>query len=106
MSLVSFIHRNITHLSPEVVSAVQSRATATGCAYMRVGRHNYSVHHVQDLGGFCVQPTGGGGLLSRLFGSRSPSQRTISALEMQLNQNINPVKAYNEHMGRTFGSRL
>ncbi len=53
-------------------------------------------------GGGCVQPTGSGGLLGRLFGT----QRTISALERQLNQNINPVTAHNEYMERTFGSRL
>ncbi|HEB1526841.1 TPA: hypothetical protein ACQC5M_000900 [Escherichia albertii] len=102
MSLVSFIHKGIVHLSPKVVNAVQSRAATTGYAYMWVAGHKYSVHHVQDLGGFCVQPTGSGGLLGRLFGT----QRTISALERQLNQNINPVTAHNEYMGRAFGSRL
>ncbi|WP_137648434.1 hypothetical protein [Escherichia albertii] len=102
MSLVSLIHRSIVRLNPEVVNAVQSRAAMTGCAQIRIGGTNYSVHPVRELGGFCVQPTGGGGLLNRLFGT----QRTVAALEMQLNQNINPVKAYNEHMGQTFGSRL
>ncbi|EEW0112477.1 hypothetical protein [Escherichia albertii] len=102
MSLVSFIHRNITHLSPEVVSAVQSRAATTGGAQIRICGTNYSVHPVRQLGGFCVQPTGGGGLLNRLFGT----QRTVAVLERQLNQNINPVKAHNEYVERTFGSRL
>lgn len=102
MSLVSLIHRNITRLSPEVVSAVQSRAATTGGAQIRVGGANYSVHLVREVGGFCVQPTGGGGLLNRLFGT----QRTVAVLERQLNQNINPVTAHNEYMGRTFGSRL
>lgn len=102
MSLVGLIHRNITRLSPEVVSAVQSRAATTGGAQIRICGANYSVHPVRQLGGFCVQPTGSGGLLGRLFGI----QRTVSALEMQLNQNINPVTAHNEYMGRTFDSRL
>lgn len=102
MSLVGLIHRSIVRLSPEVVNAVQSRAATTGCAQISIGGMNYSVHPVRELGGFCVQPTGGGGLLNRLFGT----QRTVSALEMQLNQNINPVKAHNEYVERTFGSRL
>ena len=51
MSLVSFIHRNITHLSPEVVSAVQSRAATTGGAQIRICGTNYSVHPVMTTGG-------------------------------------------------------
>lgn len=51
MSLVGLIHRSIVRLSPEVVNAVQSRAATTGCAQIRIGGMNYSVHPVRELGG-------------------------------------------------------
>ncbi|CBG90794.1 hypothetical protein [Citrobacter rodentium] len=106
MSLVNLFGGRAMSLSPAFIQTVQSRAITTGCAHIKVGGCCYSVSHVKSLDGFCVQSIGNRGLLGRLLGRSGGGEGRVAALELQFNQNRNPIKAHNEYISKIFESSI
>ncbi len=104
MSLINLFSNRAPQLSTALINSVQTTVRAVGAAQITLGGKHYTVQHVKVLDGFCVQ-SAGGGFLEKLFGNEK-TEKNIACLEKQLNQNINPVKAYNEHINKILESRV
>ncbi|EEV9325452.1 hypothetical protein EHD93_24355 [Escherichia coli] len=106
MSFVSFFGSRAMTLSPAFIQTVQKTAVETGCASIKLNGHKYLVSHIQSLGGFCVQSAGKGGFFGCLLGNHRGLEGRISALELALNKNQDPIKAHNEHINKIFESSI
>ena len=106
MSLVNFFGSRALSLNPAFIQNVQKVVTETGHACIKVNGCKYSVSHVQTIGGFCVQSADKGGFLGRLLGHHRGVEGRISALELALNRNQDPIKAHNHHINKIFESRI
>ncbi|EFD2590550.1 TPA: hypothetical protein NU484_005379 [Escherichia coli] len=107
MALGSVFGSRALSLAPAFVRQVQSAATSAGSVSAKICGQKYVISYVKETDMFCVQPgKTPGGLLSRLLGGRGPSEVKLAALELQFNNHSNPVKAYNEHVGKILESRV
>ncbi|EMM4086289.1 hypothetical protein WAC87_004330 [Shigella flexneri] len=106
MSFVSFLGSRAMSLSPVFIQTVQKTAVEVGCASIKVNGHKYTVSHIQSLGGFCVQSADKGGFFGRLLGGHRGLEGRISALELALNKNQDPIKAHNDYINKVFESSV
>lgn len=106
MSLVNFLGSRAMSLNPAFIQNVQKVVTETGYACIKVNGHKYGVSYVKPLDGFCVQSANKGGLLGRLLGNHRGLEGRVSALELALNKNQNPIRAHNEYINKIFESRI
>lgn len=105
MSLVNFFGSRALSLNPAFIQNVQKVVTETGHACIKVNGCKYSVSHVQTIGDsvFSLQTKE---VLGRLLGHHRGLEGRISALELALNRNQDPIKAHNHHINKIFESRI
>ncbi|EEU9261820.1 hypothetical protein [Escherichia coli] len=106
MSLINLFGNRAICLTPAFIQSVQARAIEAGCAHIKVNGCCYTVSHIKPLDGFCVQSAGKSGLLGRLWGCQRGLEGRVSALELMLNKNQNPIKAHNEFINKIFESSI
>ncbi|ENL5020188.1 DUF1076 domain-containing protein [Escherichia coli] len=87
---------SISQLSPAGVQSLQDAARLESGIRISIGSGQYSVHHVQLLDGFSVEPVRGG-LLDRLLGREHRMERRAVALERQLNGGVDFLSSVNNY---------
>ncbi|EEW5346756.1 DUF1076 domain-containing protein, partial [Escherichia coli] len=83
-------------LSPAGVQSLQDAARLESGIRISIGSGQYSVHYVQLLDGFSVEPVRGG-LLDRLLGREHRMERRAVALERQLNGGVDFLSSVNNY---------
>ncbi|MBL5033998.1 T3SS effector NleG family protein, partial [Escherichia coli O157:H7] len=86
----------ISQLSPAGVQSLQDAARLESGIRISIGSGQYSVHYVQLLDGFSVEPVRGG-LLDRLLGREHRMERRAVALERQLNGGVDFLSSVNNY---------
>ncbi|EES0549307.1 DUF1076 domain-containing protein [Escherichia coli] len=87
---------SISQLSPAGVQSLQDAARLESGIRISIGSGQYSVHYVQLLDGFSVEPVRGG-LLDRLLGREHRMERRAVALERQLNGGVDFLSSVNNY---------
>ncbi|AEZ40306.1 DUF1076 domain-containing protein [Escherichia coli] len=87
---------SISQLSPAGVQSLQDAARLESGIRISIGSGQYSVHYVQLLDGFSVEPVRGG-LLDRLLGREHRMERRAVALERQLNGGVDFLSSVNSY---------
>ncbi|HAG5749238.1 TPA: DUF1076 domain-containing protein [Escherichia coli] len=87
---------SISQLSPAGVQSLQDAARLESGIRISIGSGQYSVHYVQLLDGFSVEPVRGG-LLDRLLGREHRMERRAVALERQLNGGVDFLSSFNNY---------
>lgn len=87
---------SISQLSPARVQSLQDAARLESGIRISIGSGQYSVHYVQLLDGFSVEPVRGG-LLDRLLGREHRMERRAVALERQLNGGVDFLSSVNNY---------
>lgn len=87
---------SISQLSPAGVQSLQDAARLESGIRISIGSGQYSVHYVQLLDGFSVEPVRGG-LLDRLLGREHRMDRRAVALERQLNGGVDFLSSVNNY---------
>ena len=87
---------SISQLSPAGVQSLQDAARLESGIRISIGSGQYSVHYVQLLDGFSVEPVRGG-LLDRLLGREHRMERRAVALERQLNGGVDFLRSVNNY---------
>ncbi|EES1406435.1 DUF1076 domain-containing protein [Escherichia coli] len=87
---------SISQLSPAGVQSLQDAARLESGIRISIGGGQYSVHYVQLLDGFSVEPVRGG-LLDRLLGREHRMERRAVALERQLNGGVDFLSSVNNY---------
>ncbi|EHL1280123.1 DUF1076 domain-containing protein [Escherichia coli] len=87
---------SISQLSPAGVQSLQDAARLESGIRISIGSGQYSVHYVQLLDGFSVEPVRGG-LLDRLLGREHRMERRGVALERQLNGGVDFLSSVNNY---------
>ncbi|EPU4835341.1 DUF1076 domain-containing protein [Escherichia coli] len=87
---------SISQLSPAGVQSLQDAARLESGIRISIGSGQYSVHYVQLLDGFSVEPVRGG-LLDRLLGREYRMERRAVALERQLNGGVDFLSSVNNY---------
>ncbi|HID0689535.1 TPA: DUF1076 domain-containing protein [Escherichia coli] len=87
---------SISQLSPAGVQSLQDAARLEIGIRISIGSGQYSVHYVQLLDGFSVEPVRGG-LLDRLLGREHRMERRAVALERQLNGGVDFLSSVNNY---------
>ncbi|EES1766641.1 DUF1076 domain-containing protein [Escherichia coli] len=87
---------SISQLSPARVQSLQDAARLESGIRISIGSGQYSVHYVQLLDGFSVEPVRGG-LLDRLLGREHRMDRRAVALERQLNGGVDFLSSVNNY---------
>ncbi|EHX0307312.1 T3SS effector NleG family protein [Escherichia coli] len=87
---------SISQLSPAGVQSLQDAARLESGIRISIGSGQYSVHYVQLLDGFSVEPMRGG-LLDRLLGREHRMERRAVALERQLNGGVDFLSSVNNY---------
>ncbi|EIE1800558.1 DUF1076 domain-containing protein [Escherichia coli] len=87
---------SISQLSPAGVQSLQNAARLESGIRISIGSGQYSVHYVQLLDGFSVEPVRGG-LLDRLLGREHRMERRAVALERQLNGGVDFLSSVNNY---------
>ncbi|ENU4998765.1 DUF1076 domain-containing protein [Escherichia coli] len=87
---------SISQLSPAEVQSLQDAARLESGIRISIGSGQYSVHYVQLLDGFSVEPVRGG-LLDRLLGREHRMERRAVALERQLNGGVDFLSSVNNY---------
>ncbi|EIF6114362.1 DUF1076 domain-containing protein [Escherichia coli] len=87
---------SISQLSPAGVQSLQDAARLESGIRISIGSGQYSVHYVQLLDGFSVEPVRGG-LLDRLLGREHRMERRVVALERQLNGGVDFLSSVNNY---------
>ncbi|EOK4524704.1 DUF1076 domain-containing protein [Escherichia coli] len=87
---------SIYQLSPAGVQSLQDAARLESGIRISIGSGQYSVHYVQLLDGFSVEPVRGG-LLDRLLGREHRMERRAVALERQLNGGVDFLSSVNNY---------
>ena len=87
---------SVSQLSPAGVQSVQDAARLESGIRISIGSGQYSVHYVQLLDGFSVEPVRGG-LLDRLLGREHRMERRAVALERQLNGGVDFLSSVNNY---------
>ncbi|EFW5461624.1 DUF1076 domain-containing protein [Escherichia coli] len=87
---------SISQLSPAGVQSLQDAARLESGIRISIGSGQYSVHYVQLLDGFSVEPVRGG-LLDRLLGREHRMERRAEALERQLNGGVDFLSSVNNY---------
>ncbi|EES4058994.1 DUF1076 domain-containing protein [Escherichia coli] len=87
---------SISQLSPAGVQSLQDAARLESGIRISIGSGQYSVHYVQLLDGFSVEPVRGG-LLDRLLGREHRVERRAVALERQLNGGVDFLSSVNNY---------
>ncbi|EPS7372530.1 DUF1076 domain-containing protein [Escherichia coli] len=87
---------SISQLSPAGVQSLQDAARLESGIRISIGSGQYSVHYVQLLDGFSVEPVRGG-LLDRLLGREHRMERRAVALERQLNGGVDFFSSVNNY---------
>ncbi|ELD0742050.1 DUF1076 domain-containing protein [Escherichia coli] len=87
---------SISQLSPAGVQSLQDAARLESGIRISIGSGQYSVHYVQLLDGFSVEPVRGG-LLDRLLGREHRMERRTVALERQLNGGVDFLSSVNNY---------
>lgn len=87
---------SISQLSPARVQSLQDAARLESGIRISIGSGQYSVHYVQLLDGFSVEPVRGG-LLDRLLGREHRMDRRAVALERQLNGGVDFLRSVNNY---------
>ncbi|BDV53247.1 DUF1076 domain-containing protein [Escherichia coli] len=87
---------SISRLSPAGVQSLQDAARLESGIRISIGSGQYSVHYVQLLDGFSVEPVRGG-LLDRLLGREHRMERRAVALERQLNGGVDFLSSVNNY---------
>ncbi|TJM34713.1 DUF1076 domain-containing protein [Escherichia coli] len=87
---------SISQLSPAGVQSLQDAARLESGIRISIGSGQYSVHYVQLLDGFSVEPVRGG-LLDRLLGRENRMERRAVALERQLNGGVDFLRSVNNY---------
>ncbi|EFY7257406.1 DUF1076 domain-containing protein [Escherichia coli] len=87
---------SISQLSPAGVQSLQDAARLESGIRISIGSGQYSVHYVQLLDGFSVEPVRGG-LLDRLLGCEHRMERRAVALERQLNGGVDFLSSVNNY---------
>lgn len=87
---------SISQLSPAGVQSLQDAARLESGIRISIGSGQYSVHYVQLLDGFSVEPVRGG-LLDRLLGREHRMERRVVALERQLNGGVDFLSSVNSY---------
>ncbi|EFA7278147.1 DUF1076 domain-containing protein [Escherichia coli] len=87
---------SISQLSPAGVQSLQDAARLESGIRISIGSGQYSVHYVQLLDGFSVEPVRGG-LLDRLLGREHRMERRAVALERQLNGGVDFLGSVNNY---------
>ncbi|HAL9535896.1 TPA: DUF1076 domain-containing protein [Escherichia coli] len=87
---------SISQLSPAGVQSLQDAARLESGIRISIGSGQYSVHYVQLLDGFSVEPVRGG-LLDRLLGREHRMERRAVALERQLNEGVDFLSSVNSY---------
>ncbi|EFF6899297.1 DUF1076 domain-containing protein [Escherichia coli] len=87
---------SISQLSPAGVQSLQDAARLESGIRISTGSGQYSVHYVQLLDGFSVEPVRGG-LLDRLLGREHRMERRAVALERQLNGGVDFLSSVNNY---------
>ncbi|EHX5808367.1 DUF1076 domain-containing protein [Shigella dysenteriae] len=87
---------SISQLSPAGVQSLQDAARLESGIRISIGSGQYSVHYVQLLDGFSVEPVRGG-LLDRLLGREHRMERRAVALERQLNGGVDFLSGVNNY---------
>ncbi|HAZ2245181.1 TPA: DUF1076 domain-containing protein, partial [Escherichia coli O157] len=82
--------------SPAGVQSLQDAARLESGIRISIGSGQYSVHYVQLLDGFSVEPVRGG-LLDRLLGREHRMERRAVALERQLNGGVDFLSSVNNY---------
>ncbi|EEU2787249.1 DUF1076 domain-containing protein, partial [Escherichia coli] len=85
-----------SQLSPAGVQSLQDAARLESGIRISIGSGQYSVHYVQLLDGFSVEPVRGG-LLDRLLGREHRMERRAVALERQLNGGVDFLSSVNNY---------
>ncbi|EEZ0044241.1 DUF1076 domain-containing protein [Escherichia coli] len=88
---------SISQLSPAGVQSLQDAARLESGIRISIGSGQYSVHYVQLLDGFSVEPVRGG-LLDRLLGREHRMERRAVALERQLNGGVDFLSSVNNYL--------
>ncbi|WP_077699130.1 DUF1076 domain-containing protein [Escherichia coli] len=86
----------MSQLSPAGVQSLQDAARLESGIRISIGSGQYSVHYVQLLDGFSVEPVRGG-LLDRLLGREHRMERRAVALERQLNGGVDFLSSVNNY---------
>ncbi|EHW6831077.1 DUF1076 domain-containing protein, partial [Escherichia coli] len=81
---------------PAGVQSLQDAARLESGIRISIGSGQYSVHYVQLLDGFSVEPVRGG-LLDRLLGREHRMERRAVALERQLNGGVDFLSSVNNY---------
>ncbi|HCP7930236.1 TPA: DUF1076 domain-containing protein [Escherichia coli] len=87
---------SISQLSPAGVQSLQDAARLESGIRISIGSGQYSVHYVQLLDGFSVEPVRGG-LLDRLLWREHRMERRAVALERQLNGGVDFLSSVNNY---------
>ncbi|EPM8220221.1 T3SS effector NleG family protein, partial [Escherichia coli] len=87
---------SISQLSPAGVQSLQDATRLESGIRISIGSGQYSVHYVQLLDGFSVEPVRGG-LLDRLLGREHRMDRRAVALERQLNGGVDFLSSVNNY---------
>ncbi|MGD3035631.1 DUF1076 domain-containing protein [Escherichia coli] len=87
---------SISQLSPAGVQSLQDAARLESGIRISIGSGQYSVHYVQLLDRFSVEPVRGG-LLDRLLGREHRMERRAVALERQLNGGVDFLSSVNNY---------
>ena len=87
---------SVSQLSPAGVQSLQDAARLESGIRISIGSGQYSVHYVQLLDGFSVEPVRGG-LLDRLLGREHRMERRAVALERQLNGGVDFLSSVNNY---------
>ncbi|ELX9728444.1 DUF1076 domain-containing protein [Escherichia coli] len=87
---------SISQLSPAGVQSLQDAARLESGIRISIGSGQYSVHYVQLLDGFSVEPVRGG-LLDRLLGREHRMERRAVALDRQLNGGVDFLSSVNNY---------
>ncbi|EOU7747629.1 DUF1076 domain-containing protein [Escherichia coli] len=87
---------SISQLSPAGVQSLQDAARLESGIRISIGSGQYSVHYVQLLDGFSVEPVRGG-LLDGLLGREHRMERRAVALERQLNGGVDFLSSVNNY---------
>ncbi|EJT4589110.1 DUF1076 domain-containing protein [Escherichia coli] len=87
---------SISQLSPAGVQSLQDAARLESGIRISIGSGQYSVHYVQLLDGFSVEPVRGG-LLDRLLGREHRMERRAVALQRQLNGGVDFLSSVNNY---------
>ncbi|ELC4390354.1 DUF1076 domain-containing protein [Escherichia coli] len=96
MRFLCLLPPSISQLSPAGVQSLQDAARLESGIRISIGSGQYSVHYVQLLDGFSVEPVRGG-LLDRLLGREHRMERRAVALERQLNGGVDFLSSVNNY---------